>query len=697
MLWLKISLLVLFAVVALRLVQIQVLESASLKERARRQYQTRAPLPAIRGNLYDRNGKVLVSNEMTLSFAADPKTVGDRGGALADRFSRAFGKPARFYREKLSEDRRFVYLERRVATRYGRMISASEREGLLEIREARRLYHYRRIGGQVIGFTDIDNRGISGLELSLDRYLKGADGYIILQRDGHGRKKPVVDYPRVEPVNGSSALLTIDTEYQAIIEEELARGIDRTQAEGGLAIILDPVTGEILAMANYPPVDLTDIAHANQDAMRNRTITDMFEPGSVFKLVTASAALEKRVVTPDQKFFAENGRWNAPLGNGKTHPISDVHPYGLLTFQEAIEVSSNIAFAKISDRIGAESLYKMARNYGFGVETGVDLPGEVNGALKKPSEWSGTTLHTMSYGYEVGVTPLQLIAAYAALANRGVLMKPFIVRSVADENQEVLVDARPQVVRRVVDQSLAETLTRYLEGVVERGTGKGARVDGLRIAGKTGTSRKYVGGKYQAGAYTASFVGYFPAEDPKVVCLVMIDQPKTGEYTGGLASAPIFREIATKIYAMSDRFRRKEAPVVASADLLGVPDVLNRSLASAQEILSARGLRYETRGEGSVIASQTPRAGFAIGHGEKVILQMKKQVSAAPGYVVVPNLRGLSVRRAIDVLAGNQLDVSLSGSGLVVSQSPEAGGQTRPGTRVVIRCEPRDRTLLSAR
>jgi cell division protein FtsI (penicillin-binding protein 3) len=694
--WLKAGLLALFAVVVIRLLQIQVLESSKYREAARKQYEAKVPLPAFRGNICDRNGKVLVSNQMTVSFAADPKKIGDGDNAIAERFSRVFGRPVKFYQEKLAdESRRFVYLERRMNARYSRVINALEKEGLVEIKEPRRLYHYERIGGQVIGFTDIDDNGLSGIELSLDRYLRGTDGYVVMQRDGLGEKRPAVDYPRLEQVNGFDVTLTIDIEYQAIAEEELARGIEHTQAESGLVIMMDPATGEILAMANYPPIDPSDVGQTSQASLRNRTITDVFEPGSVFKLVTASAALEKGVVKLDQKFFAEQGTWMAPLANGKKQTITDTHPYGVLTFQEAIENSSNIVFAKISEKVGAEALYTMARRYGFGVETGVDIPGEVNGALKKPNEWSGTTLRTMAYGYEVGITPIQLVAAYAVVANKGVLMKPFVVRRVVDGNQECVLETRPQVVRSVISPAIVQTLTRCFEGVVDRGTAKAARLPGMKVAGKTGTSRKYIDGKYERGTYTASFVGFFPSDVPKVVCLVMLDHPKAGEYTGGQVSAPIFREIALKVSAISSRFSTKEALPVASGDGLVVPDVVNLAPAVAQGIVRARGLKATLEGKGAVVTSQAPRAGAVLARGESVKLITEDRVVAAAGYCLVPNLRGMPLRRAITSLTSRQFNVAVNGSGVVVSQVPEAGQQVRPGTRVIIRCEPHSRMLLT--
>jgi cell division protein FtsI (penicillin-binding protein 3) len=505
-----------------------------------------------------------------------------------------------------------------------------------------------------------------------------------------------VDYPRLDPTVGCSATLTLDIECQTIAEEELSRGIERTGAESGLVVMLDPATGEMLALAHAPPMDPANPSAGGPDVMRNRVVSDMFEPGSVFKLVTASAALERGVAKPGQKFFAEQGKYTIRLANGSVrNVITDTHPYGTITFQQAMELSSNIVMAKVSDRIGSEQLYTTARNFGFGTETGVDLPGEINGDLKKPNQWSGTTLNTMAYGYEVGVTPLQIAAAYAAVANKGVLMRPFIVRRIVSAEGEMVRETQPQVVRRVISAGTARLLTEFFEGVVLRGTAKAAAVPGLRVAGKTGTARKFNDGKYEVGRNTSSFVGYFPADDPKVVCLVMLDHPRIGGTTGGESSAPIFRAIAAKVFAMSGRFSRAPAAAMAADDTRLVPDVVSLATGIAREILENRGFAVAQSGTGGVVRGQSPRAGTMVRKGATVTLAAMEPPVAAQGVSVVPDLRGMPLRRAINTLAVHQLDVGITGSGVVVSQHPAAGQKVKTGTRVQISCEPRTRALLS--
>jgi len=335
-------------------------------------------------------------------------------------------------------------------------------------------------------------------------------------------------------------------------------------------------------------------------------------------------------------------------------------------------------------------MYTKARDFGFGTASGIELPGEAGGDLKRPTEWSGTTLNTMAYGYEIAATPLQIASAYAAVANKGVLMKPFVVKQVVDGNGRTLEGSQEQVVRRVITAATAQTLTAILEGVVERGTGVAARIPGIRIAGKTGTSRKYVGGKYQPGNYTASFVGFFPADDPKVVCLIMLEEPKSGGYTGGLASAPIFRGIAQKIYTISGRFARKPPVVFATRQRLSLPDVTAMAVNDAREMLAEQGFEVELRGKGTLVQRQEPKPGTLVRRNESILLETEDNEAQVPeGYARVPDVRRLPIRNAVSRLSLQQLDASVRGSGLVVAQSPAAGQCVKAGSRILLRCEPR--------
>jgi len=690
----KVSLLILFVLIGWRLTQIQIVEAPKYQQIAQRQYEARLVLPCAKGNIYDRNANVLVSNSMFISYSADPKIVDEGARRVAEEFSRVFGKSKKCYLDRLRSEKRFVWLERLVPPDIAKRLRTEKLEGVVELQEPKRLYHYDEVAGQLLGFTNIDNKGLSGLELQFDKQLCGKDGYVVLQKDGLGKRKPSVDYPRVEPTSGANLFLTIDLMYQSIVEEELERGVKSSNADGGLVAVMNPKTGEILAVAQYPRVNPNDVSRCDIKDQKLRVVTDLFEPGSVFKVVTASAALEAGLVKAEQMFFAENGKYRVPLRNGRVRVIQDTHEYGWITFQQAMELSSNIVMAKVSDIIGRERLYRKAKDFGFGSITGIEVPGEIRGELKKPSTWSVTTLNTMAYGYEVGVTPIQILAAYGAVANGGLLLKPYIVRKIATSTDETVQETKPQSVRKVLSDQVAGTLTQFFEGVVERGTAAPAKIEGVRIAGKTGTSMKHIDGRYQTGSYTASFVGFFPVEDPQIVCLVMVDNPRHGSYFGGQVSAPIFRSIAERMMSTGLQIpRSNHGSAIARLDTStshSLPDVRTMKLDVARDYLSQRGFRTEIVGRGDIVLRQSPEPGSKIEPGDLVTLFLTaRDKLVTHGYVETPDLRGLTIRRAVNRLAIERIVPTVNGSGLVVSQIPSPGEKVKVGTRVYLNCEPR--------
>jgi cell division protein FtsI (penicillin-binding protein 3) len=677
----------LFLLVSGRLVMIQAVQSSRYQEAARKQYEARVVLPAVRGSIYDRYDNVLASTSTFVSFTADPQIASDDDRFIAKQFSLCTGKPEAEYLQKLRSDRNFIYLEKHVRPDAAAKIPLGKMSGVVKINEPVRLYHYDEFASQIIGGVNSQNAGISGVEKEFDPVLKGTDGFVVMQKDGLGRRRPSTDYPRQEPVNGHSVHLTIDFTDQSIAEEELKKGVQRSKAEAGLVVMLKPSTGEVLAMANYPTTNLNAITDA--DALKNRTIGDLFEPGSVFKIVTASAGLQAKVVSPSTHFYGEMGSYQVKLADGKTRRINDTHKLGDVTLAEAMAYSSNIVMAKASNLIGAEKLYTQARNFGFGISTGIELPGEINGDLKKPAEWSGTTLNSMAYGYEVGVTPLQLVSAYAAVANGGVLMKPFVLKKEVDAAGQTVKEGMPQMIRRVMPEDVAEQVKAMLVGVVEFGTGKGVKIAGTTIAGKTGTSRKHGENGYEQGAYNASFIGFFPAEHPEVAILVILEHPSMEYYTGALASVPVFRAIAERIINNNGALTRATlaSSVAAPSGSVLVPDVSTLSVQSAQSMLEKVGIATRVVGSGATVRRQVPEAGKSVAAGTTIDLITAEE---AQGARVVPELRGMSLRRAVNALASEKLTAVLSGSGVVVSQYPEAGTPIGTGiTKVSVRCEPK--------
>lgn len=679
----------LFVAVAWRLVLYQIIDSKKYKELARTQYEKKFTLPAMRGNIYDRDGNILVSSTRLVSFAADPWIIGDRARSVAAAFSKVFQKPAAVYLEKLQRDpeKRFVWLERHVLPSVARRMEKEKPEGIVVMNESKRLYHYDEVASTLVGYTNIDTRGIAGLEFQYDNVLRGVDGSVVMQRDGLGRVRPSADYPQRDPINGNNLILTINLTYQAIVDEELKRGVEEQQADGGLAVMLNPTTGEILALSAYPRGNPNEIGKIDIALLRNRVVSDIFEPGSVFKVVTAAAAYEHGIVTPSDRFYAERGKMKIIFNAKESRTITDSHPHEWLTFQEAIEQSSNIVCAKVSRLIGGERFYRMARDFGFGMVTGVDLPGEARGILKKPSEWSAATLQSLSYGYEVGVTPLQLACAYAAVANNGVLMKPYVVAAIRSPKGDIVTIQQPTPVRRLLSPRTVELLRQALEGVVEKGTAKPVMMKSMRIAGKTGTSRRWVDGKYVENSYTASFIGFFPAENPQVVCLVMLDNPKK-QYYGGITSGPVFRSIAERVMSTSYKF---STTVLASAsageeDRI-VPDVRMLTLPIAQKLIKSYDLLSTVYGSGTLVVRQSPEPGKKIQKGDAVTLVLEDATQSPRGYVRVPNVCGMSIRRALNRLVIDDFDIKVEGSGKVVSQTPAAGELVKAGTRVFLQCQ----------
>ena len=519
--------------------------------------------------------------------------------------------------------------------------------------------------------------------------LSGAEGYIVYLRDARGGRRPEVDYPRVEPVNGRNVVLTIDQVYQSIAEEELSRGVELHEAESGRCIILNPHTGEVLAMANAPSIDPNNLHEYSAEKARNRSVTDLYEPGSTFKIVAMSAALNEGLYEPEDRINAENGVWHY---HPDLKPIEDDHAYASLTLRGAFEHSSNIISAKLANELGDERFYKYARNFGFGVKTGIELPGELSGELKKPLDWDGTTLNYLAFGYNLNVTALQIACAYAAIANDGVLMRPFIRKWLLDEDRNIVDETVPQVVRRVVSSETSRIMRSFMQGVVDSGTARLARIEGVNIGGKTGTSQRLVNGSYSNTSHVASFVGFFPVEDPKILILVILDAPKHGYY-GGSTAGPIFRRIAMRIINSSSEFAKKPEPLYASFqgnDHIRVPNVKGMREDVARSVLNAHGFNMEATGSGTLVASQLPEENALAARRAVVNVQLvTMDRDTTRGMIRVPDVVGMSLRQAMNFIQSMNLEPSPAGGGVVRAQYPAAGALVPKGTRCTLDAEAR--------
>jgi cell division protein FtsI (penicillin-binding protein 3) len=668
----QIGLLLFFMAVCLRLVQIQIIQSERFVVAAEGQYRKTKDRPARRGSILDRDSVAIATSSIYVSIQADPVNVGGAAPAVAKSLSQITGKPRKYYLNLLklrkNADGKYdhwVELEPSVEQGpvYARRMDTLK--GLTFEGVSKRIYHTGDIAGQLLGMTNVADSGIAGIERGFDSLLTGTDGYTVYQKDGAGGFGPSVEYPSVEPVAGNTLMLTIDLRMQEIAESELEKGVKLNHAEGGVVVMLRPKTGELLAVAQYPRVNPAAFKDASQENQKLRAVTDMLEPGSVFKIVTAAAAIDNGLISPDRVFDASNGVYQVFYKGQKTpRIIRDVHKYASLSFRQAIENSSNIVMAKASDIIGNELLYRMARDFGIGMKTGVDIPAEAGGSLKNPVDWSAPTRNTLAYGYEVAVTPIQLAVAYATVANGGVMMRPFIMKKEIAPDGSVVRETEPAPVRRVVSVETAATLTSFFEGVVERGTATTAKIPGTRIAGKTGTSRRFVNGKYAEKEYTASFVGYFPADDPQVVCLVMLDNPNGISYYGGTTSAPIFREIISRVIASSPEFAAPAAPIAEAA-----------------------------RPDSETPANRVPAGKNAAAPARKQIAQERnaggKNVTADVPRHIVPDVVGYSKRKAISLLRDEEFQPVVNGDGVVVSQDPRPGEPVSSSRVITLTCQPR--------
>jgi len=524
----------------IQLVSIHLFRSAFLLKLAAKQQTYYVELEPRRGDIFDRNMRPMTVNVATFSLYGVPPQVKDKVHA-ARALHETLGLDEGFVLERLNRPKQFVWIARKLDWKDMEKVRALDIDGLHFLKENRRSYPHGRMASQVIGFAGLDNQGLDGLELKFDSYLKGTPGWTFVLRDAHQRDLTIADTLQ-PPIDGYSLVLTIDEVIQYIAEREVDKIFQKYRAKGAVAVVLDVKTGEILALVNRPAYDLNDPSSYPAEARRDRAVTDYFEPGSVFKIVTASAALEEGAFTEEDKIFCENGEYRVA-----NHILHDVHPYGSLTFRDVIAQSSNIGTTKIAQKIGPSAVYTYAKNFGFGATTASGLPGEVGGVLKPVSAWSKTSIGAVPIGQEVCVTALQLAAAVAAIANDGHYMKPYVVQAIVDKRGEIIKEFGPEEVRQVISPEVSKRVRKILAAVVETGTGKMAQSKLYRFAGKTGTAQKVeANGTYSHSKFTASFIGFAPADNPEIAIAVIVDEPRP-YYYGGVVSAPAFKAIAEDV------------------------------------------------------------------------------------------------------------------------------------------------------
>jgi cell division protein FtsI (penicillin-binding protein 3) len=633
------------AAIEARLVYLQIGQHAELTERAERQQLRTVETTARRGDILDRNGRVLAYSVEADSIYAVPTGIDNpeaSAAALCLALADCDPDEQQTLTDRFTRDRAFAYVRRQVSPDDARRVAALDLEGVGFMKENRRFYPNKDLAAQVLGYVGIDNTGLRGIEAAYNTVVSGQPGTVLIQTDARRRAFSRVERP---PTTGATLELTIDEYLQHVAERELRAGVEENVAAGGTAVVMDPRTGEILALANWPTFNPNAYRDAQPESQRNRATQDIYEPGSTFKIVTASAALEENVVEPDDPIDVSAGQ----IRFGR-RVINDDHRSGILSFTDVIVHSSNVGAIKVGLEVGRERLGHYVERFGFGARSSRDFPGESGGIVWDPSKLNDSALASVSMGYQVGVTPMQMAAAVSAIANGGELLKPRVVGAVIADG--VRTPTERTVVRRAVSRSTAAAVTEIMEQVVERGTGARAKVPGFPTAGKTGTAQKIVDGRYSKSEYNASFVGFVPSREPMLTIVVVIDSPHGKNlYYGSGVAGPIFRRIAD-----------------AALRHYGVAPTINPSppvMVAAAEAPSPR-----------PVSSQAPSPSIVT------------VASGATGSAAVfPDLRGLGARDALRILAGLGMTPRLRGAGVVVEQEPAAGSPIASGVVATLTLE----------
>jgi cell division protein FtsI (penicillin-binding protein 3) len=634
-------------------VYLQVVAHPDLVGRAERQQLRTLEVPAKRGEIYDRQGRLLAYSVDADTIYAVPVEIEDANKtatALCGALDDCDRKEQQSLVDRLSRQRAFVYVKRRVTPSEARAVAGLNLEGVGFMHESRRFYPNKELAAHLLGYVGLDNVGLDGIEAAYDKVIRGREGKVLVQTDARRRA-----FSRLErmPTSGGSLELTIDEQLQHIVERELRTGVEENNADAGTAVMLDPRTGEILAMANWPTFNPNAYSSSDESARRNRAVQDIYEPGSTFKIVTMSAALEEHVLPLNAIIDTSPGsiRFGARVIDEYAG-----HSYGALSFTDVIVKSSNIGAIKIGLKVGAERLGVYINRFGFGKPTSPDFPGESPGIVWNPAKLNDSALASISMGYQVGVTPLQVAAAVNAVANDGTWIEPRVVRAIV--NDGVRTKIAPKTVRKAISPETVAKVLPIMEAVVHEkiGTATAAQIPGYIVAGKTGTADKLVNGRYSQTQQNVSFVGFVPSRNPAFTLIVMLDSPRNGRAAGGRMAAPIFRRIAT-----------------ATLRHMGVAPTID---APPPVVVARREANPITP---TAVQLEAP-AIVALAHGS----------SRAP---VFPDLRGMSARDALRTLAQLGVTGRLEGAGIVVHQTPAPDAPLERGARCTLILE-RDSSRL---
>ncbi len=654
--------------IALKLYDTQITRHDQYSKRYTEQSKKKITVFAPKGNIYDRKYSKLAENiGINYAFGVNTRVVKNKND-LAGRVSLITGRDKKKYSDILGSKSGFVWVDNRLTEKekcdiYS-CLTNEEKSAASFKSTANRIYPQNKLAGQIIGYTDIDGKGLTGIEREFEEQLNGTDGWELVHQDGRLNKYYGAEISKKEPVPGNSVVLTIDDNYQRIAEDELAKAVTEWSARKGVVVVMEPNTGEILAMSSYPDFDPNRPGEFDAFNRKNKVITDVYEPGSTFKGISASILFEEGKVDENEIFFCSNDGYE--IGKRK---IKDSHKNEneYMSFNDVIGQSSNVGTLQAMLRLDKNRHFEYLRDFGFGTRTEIELTGEVNGYLMKARDWSLTTQPTISFGQGITVTPLQLITAYCAIANGGTLLKPMIVKGVIDRSNRIVSKNEPVKIRRVISERTSERVRNLLRYAVVNGTGSKAEIEGLNVAGKTGTSQKVVEGKYSKTSYDASFIGMVPYDDPRLVCLVMLDSPKGCIY-GGTVSAPVFRNIISRIYDLD----RSKLVVHSKKSIISVevPDLTGMKVAEAEKVLKSKNIKYKVAKGAEIVRSQSKQPFSVISGNEQLVLfgeetnQVKQNIM-----LTTPEVINLPVREAVRLLYASGIEPVVIGRGNVTGRS----------------------------
>lgn len=703
---------VLFLLLVLYILKLNLFDGERYRTGAIEQQTRDYQVSSARGTIYDRNGKALAVSSSAETISVNPKEISEAGydvNALAEKFAEILELKAEDIVPKLTKNAQDVEIKAKVDTEVADKIREMNLEGVYFKEDTKRYYPYGTFASHVIGFTGRDNQGLGGIEMVYDDELSGVPGRVVTLKNAHGTDMPFQEERHIDSENGLNVVLTIDETIQHFAEKHVDTVYEETEAAEGVAcIVMDVKTGEVLAMTTRPNFDLnkpnevideamldkidlaeTDdefnqaVANARNKMWRNKAVVDSYEPGSCFKIMTMSMALEEGVVTPEDTFFCPGYK----IVEDRQIHCAEENGHGSQTFKDGVKNSCNPVFIEVGQRVGIDKFKKYYKAFGFNDKTGFDLPGEANGVFYTDEQFKIVELATSSFGQGPKITPLQLISAVSAVANGGNLMKPYLVKELTNEDGVVVQKNEPTIVRQIVSEETSNTVRELLENAVNVGSGQNAYIKGYRVAGKTGTSEKIPRGQHK---YIASFVGFAPANDPKVACLVVVDEPSLGSYYGGAVAAPVVGKIledTLNYLGVEPQYTTEEQTTID----ISVPDVVGMDLAVAKKKLGDMGLKYTIIGGGEKVTNQMPASFAKVGTGSVVVLYTESRAESEK--VTVPDIKGKSLQRVKSILSSNGLNLSIVGAGATGStsdrtvaekQTPEAGAVVERGSIIQV-------------